>query len=115
MQLIYIYFYHSRRMSKEKYDGSKTCIHTEYDKCMYKALVNHMKTKTPSEKCTAPWVIDNRSGTQNICKEAKNINATFWEAWNRVTNQLQDCPVPCNSVLVQLGAKNYEVCPRFCK
>ena len=102
-------------MSKEKYDGSRTCIRTEYDKCMYKALINHMKAKTPSKKCTAPWVIDDGSGTQNICKEAKNINATFWEAWNRVTNQLQDCPEPCNSVLVQLGAKNYEVCPRFCK
>ena len=96
-------------MSKENDDGSMTCIHTEYDKCMYGALVNHMKTNTPSEECTVPWVMDKGEGTQEICKETKNINTTFWEAWNRVTNQLQDCPVPCNTVLVQLGAKNYEV------
>ena len=98
-------------MSKEKDDGSKTCIETNYDACMYGAMVNHMKSKTESEGgCTVPWVLDeNLEGTTKICKEAENINSTFWEAWNRVTNQLKDCPVPCDSLLVSLGAKNYKV------
>ena len=97
-------------MSKEKDDGNKTCIHSNYDECMYGALVNHMKSNTPSEDgCTVPWVMDGGSGAKKICKKAENINTTFWEAWNRVTNQLNDCPVPCQTLLVTLGAKNQEV------
>ena len=98
-------------MSKENDDGGKTCIHTTYDKCMYGALVDRMKNNTPSEDgCTVPWVMnEDNTGTTKICKNAENINTTFWIAWNRVTNQLNDCPVPCETLLVSLGAKNYEV------
>ena len=97
-------------MSKVKDDGSKTCEYLDFDKCMYKAMVQHMKTNTPSEGgCTAPWVMDGGNGTTKICKRPENINTTFWEAMNRVTNQQDDCPIPCKSLLVGLGAKNYKV------
>ena len=98
-------------MSKESDDGTKTCIETYYDKCMYGALTDHMHRQTQDERgCTAPWILDeDLEGTSNICKNPENINTTFWEAWNRVTNQLKDCPVPCDSLLVSLGAKNYKV------
>ena len=98
-------------MSKNKDDGSKTCMESNFDKCMYGALVDHMHSNTQSEGgCTVPWVLDeNLEGTSKICKEADNINKTFWVAWNRVTNQKKDCPVPCDSLLVSLGAKNYKV------
>ena len=91
--------------------GSKTCMESNYDECMYKALVDHMHSNTQSEGgCTVPWVLDeNLEGTSKICKEPDNINKTFWIAWNRVRNQKKDCPVPCHSLLVSLGAKNYKV------
>ena len=98
-------------MSKNKDDGSKTCMESNYDECMYGALVDHMHSNTQSEGgCTVPWVLDeNLEGTSKICKEPDNINKTFWIAWNRVRNQKKDCPVPCDSLLVSLGAKNYKV------
>ena len=97
-------------MSKDAGNGTKTCIDSNYDECMYGALVNHMKSKTQDEGgCTVPWVIENGKGPNKICKKSENINTTFWEAWNRVTNQLNDCPVPCDVLQVSLGAKNYEV------
>ena len=97
-------------MSKERDDGKINCQNLHYDECMYAALVKHMKTNTPSESgCTAPWVMDGGSGTTKICKRPENINTTFWEAMNRVTNQQDDCPIPCKSLLVGLGAKNYKV------
>ena len=96
-------------MSKDK-DGRKTCIDSEYDQCMYSALIHHMKSNTPSENgCTVPWVMNGTEGATKICKDPENINATFWIAWNRVTNQKDDCPVPCDTLLVSLGAKNSEV------
>ena len=99
-----------RMLSKEKKDGTKSCINSVYDKCMYGALISHMKANTPSENgCTVPWVMQGKQGSEKICKKAENINVTFWEAWNRVTNQLNDCPVPCETLLVSLGAKNFEV------
>ncbi len=97
-------------MSKDLEDGKKTCINTVYDECMYGALVGHMKRQTQDEGgCTVPWVMENGAGAQDICKLEKNINITFWEAWNRVTNQKDDCPVPCNTLLVNVGAKNLAV------
>ena len=95
-----------RMMSKKKKDGQLSCIDSQYDECMYGALVKHMKENTQSEGgCTAPWILDGKEGSQKICRETENINRTFWEAWNRVTNQLKDCPVPCDTLLVSLGAK----------
>ena len=34
------------------------------------------------------------------------MNDTFWEAWNRVTNQRNDCFNPCMIVLTSVGGKN---------
>lgn len=97
-------------MSKEKSDGTMTCIDSEYDSCMYSALIKHMYENTPSENgCTVPWVMNGTVGATKICKEPENINKTFWIAWDRVTNQMNDCPVPCDTLLVSLGAKNHEV------
>jgi hypothetical protein len=99
-----------RMMSKNKDNDQKSCIHSIYDNCMYQALISHMQRQTQDENgCTVPWVMDGETGSENICKTDKNINITFWEAWNRITNQQDDCPVPCNSLLVTLGAKNTEV------
>ena len=96
-----------RMMSKDK-DGGKTCIDSEYDTCMYSALIRHMEANTQSENgCTVPWVMNGTEGATKICKDPENINTTFWIAWNRVTNQMDDCPVPCDTLLVSLGAKNY--------
>ena len=104
------YIFSSRMMSKETDDGSMSCIDSNYDECMYEALIKHMESKTPSENgCTVPWLINGTSGVTDICTKQQNINTTFWEAWNRVTNQLNDCPVPCKTLLVNLGAKNHQI------
>ena len=34
------------------------------------------------------------------------MNDTFWMAWNRVTNQRNDCFNPCMIVLTSVGGKN---------
>ena len=97
-------------MSKSVSSGIKSCINSNYDECMYSALVKHMDMKTQSENgCTVPWVMDGSTGSKKICKMADNINITFWEAWNRVTNQMNDCPVPCDTLILTLGAKNHQV------
>ena len=97
-------------MSKKGKNDTLTCIESNYDQCMYGALVKHMKAATQNENgCTVPWVLDGQKGSNDICREPENINKTFWIAWDRVTNQLKDCPVPCDTLLVSLGAKNFEV------
>lgn len=97
-----------RMMSKENADGSRSCIESVYDHCMYGALVRYMKERTKNEGgCTVPWVMDDNEGTTKICKDPENINATFWTHWNHVTNQKDDCPVPCHTLQIILGAKNY--------
>ena len=79
-----------------------------YDNCIYKALITKMKEKTENENgCTVPWVVNSTS----ICKKPKNVNTTFWIAWNRVTNQFNDCPVPCDTLIVTLGKSNYKLDP----
>ena len=102
-------------MSKKKSDGTRSCIDSTYDKCMYGALIRHMKANTPSENgCTVPWVMEDGeipfiTGTKNICTLPYNINQSYWQAWTRVTNQKNDCPLPCKTLLLSLGAKNYKV------
>ena len=41
-----------------------------------------MKAKTQS-KCTVPWVPDNKV----ICKTWLEMNTSYWEHYNRITNQ----------------------------
>ena len=83
--------------------SDKRCSHEIYDDCMYEAVASFMK-KNSEDKCTVPWIRDNR----NICSNPKDINTTFWIAWNRITNQEKDCMVPCHTTLVNVGAKNYQ-------
>ena len=77
-----------------------------------------MKSKTQS-KCTVPWVPDNKV----ICKTWLEMNASYWEHYNRITNQQVwnvevkvyslhkfqgDCPNPCNFLAVTAGGQNRE-------
>ena len=79
-----------------------------YDNCIYNALITKMKEKTENENgCTVPWVVN----SSKICKKPKNLNTTFWIAWNRVTNQFNDCPIPCDTLIVTLGKSNYKYDP----
>ena len=87
-------------------DGSKSCSNDNYDKCMYNALRKHMMNFTANENgCTTPWL----NNVTNICKKSINIENTCWIAYNRVTNQMNDCIVPCHSLVVSLGSKNFQV------
>ena len=87
--------------------NTKTCSPYEdktstYDDCIYGMLAQVMREKT-EDKCTVPYIRND----SNICTKPKDINTTFWIAWNRVTNQMKDCNIPCHSATVNLGAKNY--------
>ena len=84
-------------------EGEKTCSNENYDDCIYNMLSRIMRENT-EDNCTVPYIRDN----SNICTKPKDINTTFWIAWNRVTNQKKDCNVPCHSTTVHLGAKNYK-------
>ena len=84
-------------------EGRKTCMTENYDDCIYNMLTSEMRKNT-EDNCTVPYVRDDRK----ICTKQKDINTTFWIAWNRVTNQQLDCNIPCHSLTVNLGAKNYQ-------
>ena len=84
-------------------EGRKTCMTENYDDCIYNMLTREMR-KTTEDNCTVPYVRD----VSKICTKKKDINTTFWIAWNRVTNQQLDCNIPCHSLTVNLGAKNYQ-------
>ena len=84
-------------------EEDKSCSYDVYDDCIYSTVVKIMKNKTEAQ-CTVPWVRDNT----NICSIPKDINTTFWIAWNRITNQKKDCLRPCRVTLVNVGAKNYK-------
>ena len=81
----------------------KTCSKDVYDDCIYGMLNRFMRENTEDD-CRAPFV---RSDNDTICKKPKDIATAFWIAWNRVTNQKKDCLIPCHSLTVNLGAKNY--------
>ena len=81
----------------------KACSHHVYDDCIYGMLSSLMRKNT-EDQCRAPFI---RDENDTICTKPKDINTTFWYAWNRVTNQKKDCLIPCRSLTVNLGAKNY--------
>ena len=81
----------------------KTCSKELYDDCIYGMLSKFMRKNT-EDGCRAPFV---RDDNDTICTKAKDISTAFWIAWNRVTNQKKDCLIPCHSLTVNLGAKNY--------
>ena len=81
---------------------TKTCSKEVYDDCIYGMLARVMRANT-DDNCTVPYIRDD----SKICTKPEDINTTFWIAWNRVTNQMKDCTIPCRSATVNLGAKNY--------
>ena len=96
-QVKYVDFYQREKTLK---GGKKSCMHEEYDQCMYSALHDLMMKGTKS-KCTVPWIPNN----DRICTSPEDVNTTFWISWNHVTNQHNDCNSPCHRLLIDLGAK----------
>ena len=84
-------------------EGRKTCMKENYDDCIYNMLTREMRKNT-EDNCTVPYVRDD----SRICTKESDMNTTFWIAWNGVTNQQLDCNIPCHSLTVNLGAKNYQ-------
>ena len=95
--------------SSESYDT--TCSQMEYDSCIYKALTRIMIKET-EDKCLVPWFPKNYSmeqiGSHQACTLEKDVNASYWIYWNRITNQMNDCNKPCKSVVLNIGGKNYQ-------
>ena len=81
----------------------KTCSKEIYDECIYGTLSQLMRNDTEGG-CRAPFI---RDDNDTICTEPDDIKTAFWIAWNRVTNQKKDCLIPCHSLTVNLGAKNF--------
>ena len=84
-------------------NGAKTCSYELYDDCIYNSLTQKMRKNT-EDNCTVPYVRDN----SKICTKPKDINTTFWMAWNQGTLQQKDCSRPCHSAIVNVGALNYQ-------
>ena len=80
-----------------------SCSMAPYDECIYNELTKRMITETESD-CVVPWF----PGNHSVCTQEKDINTTFWIYWNRVTNQRKDCNKPCQSIVINIGGKNYE-------
>ena len=96
-QVKYTDFY---QLERELSNNRKTCSYHKYDECMYSKLHHWMITST-RENCTVPWIRKN----DRICTNDEDINTAFWIAYNRVTNQYNDCETPCHRLIVDLGAK----------
>ena len=86
-----------------KEEKTKTCSKEIYDDCINEML-NLIMRKNTEDECRAPFV---RDDNERICTKPKDINTTFWISMNRSTNQKKDCLIPCRSLKVNLGAKNY--------
>ena len=65
-QVKYVDFY---QLEKTLKNGKKSCMHEEYDQCMYSALYDLMMKGTKS-KCTVPWIPNN----VNICTQLLRQN-----------------------------------------
>ena len=59
------------------------CKPVEYDRCMYSALEDRMVS---SHGCVVPWILSEKP----VCAKAEDVNATFFIALNRVTNQVKE-------------------------
>ena len=93
----------SQKKLRFKQKSEKSCTQCEYDSCMYGAVERIMRQRT-IEECTAPWI----RNASDICSNPDDVEAAFWVAWNRITNQKLDCAVPCHSLIINIGAKNVE-------
>ncbi|XP_059079351.1 uncharacterized protein LOC131877632 isoform X2 [Tigriopus californicus] len=84
---------------KSDHVHGETCTRQIYDRCIYSTLERVMLN---SSGCVVPFL----PSQAEICTSQPGINTTFWIAWNRVTNQLNDCNVPCEVLSVSLSGKN---------
>ena len=82
MQLSWIHIKMLDQSVKSQASGYKCNSSNTYDSCIYSTVTNAMKSRTKS-KCTVPWVPDNKV----ICKTWLEMNASYWEHYNRITNQ----------------------------
>ena len=96
-QVKYTDFY---QLERELPNNRKSCSYHKYDDCMYSSLYHWMINST-KDHCTVPWIRNNNK----ICTKAEDINKAFMIAYNRVTNQHNDCDTPCHRLIVDLGAK----------
>ena len=87
------------------------CERMIYDNCMYEQLTKLMIKET-QQKCTVPWFPPEFSigliGNHTVCSEEKDVNASYWIYYQRITNQQNDCNRPCKSMVLNIGGKNYE-------
>ena len=77
---------------------NELCSIINYDDCILHRIVHLMKTNSRAN-CTVPWVERN----ENICTNSRDINQTFAIWWNRITNQMKDCNVPCQTMLINIS------------
>ena len=66
-------------------------------------LERRMKDGTEDE-CTVPWVLNN----SNICSRPDDAVKAFWIGWNRITNQKEDCLIPCHTLQLFVSGRNSE-------
>ena len=77
---------------------------------MYPTLEKHMLDSTSSENgCTTPWVLN----TSKICKKSENVISACLVDYKRGKNQFNDCQLPCETLKVSLGDKDYPVYNRI--
>ena len=76
-----ITYFDYHQISREMSEGVVTCSESHYDDCIYRMLEREMVSNTV-DNCTVPWVPNNAK----ICSSQKDINTTFWIAWDRITN-----------------------------
>ena len=81
----------------------KSCTTDLYDDCVYNMLNRDMLENT-EDGCTAPYVKD----AYNICTKQKDILMASEIVTNIIKHGAHSCNVPCHSVGVDLGAKNYQ-------
>ena len=91
-------------MPKIQGDGTVSCSNEKYDVCIYQNLKRHMLNITRSKNgCTTPWVLN----TTNICNEKGNIKRACQIGYERGNNQFNDCKLPCETLKISLGDKDY--------
>ena len=83
--------------------ANKSCTKDLYDDCVYNMLSRDMRENT-EDGCTVPYVKD----ADNICTKEKDILMTSEIVRNIIKHGAHSCNVPCHSVAVDLGAKNYQ-------
>lgn len=84
---------------KEFYtENDEACSTKKYDDCILRRIESSMKAQSFTN-CTVPWIERN----ENICTNSRDINKTFSIWWNRITNQMKDCNVPCQTMLINIS------------